>query len=240
MRGVRPYIGIAFALVWMLALPVDNARAAEAPRRGGILTYVVAAEPPSFDGHREPIFALIHPIVPFYSTLIRVNPENPASPTDFVGDLALEVPAPPDGGKTYTFKLRQNATFWDGQPVTTHDVVATFNKIIFPPEGILSAQKAFFSMADRVYATDDSMLVFALKYPSPAFIPALANPFNFIYSAHKLARDMHWYEKHVLGSGPFITLWWYRIVPYRTVVRGWKISPSHYQNQDLANVWLAQ
>ena len=37
-----------------------------------------------------------------------------------------------------------------------------------------------------------------------------------------------------------ITLWWYRIVPHRATVRGWKISPSHYQNQDLANVWLAQ
>ena len=36
------------------------------------------------------------------------------------------------------------------------------------------------------------------------------------------------------------TLWWYRIVPYRSIVQGWKISPSHYLNQDLAMVWLAQ
>ena len=35
-------------------------------------------------------------------------------------------------------------------------------------------------------------------------------------------------------------LWWYRIIPHRSVVQGWKISPSHYLNQDLANVWLAQ
>jgi peptide/nickel transport system substrate-binding protein len=33
-------------------------------------------------------------------------------------------------------------------------------------------------------------------------------------------------------------LWWYRIVPYRSYVMGWKISPSHYINQDLANIWL--
>jgi peptide/nickel transport system substrate-binding protein len=32
--------------------------------------------------------------------------------------------------------------------------------------------------------------------------------------------------------------WWYRIVPYRSYVKGWKISPSHYVNQDLANIWL--
>jgi peptide/nickel transport system substrate-binding protein len=33
-------------------------------------------------------------------------------------------------------------------------------------------------------------------------------------------------------------LWWYRIVPHRSYVKGWKISPSHYINQDLATVWL--
>ncbi len=34
--------------------------------------------------------------------------------------------------------------------------------------------------------------------------------------------------------------WWYRIIPHRSIVRGWKISPSHYINQDLGNVWLAE
>jgi peptide/nickel transport system substrate-binding protein len=38
----------------------------------------------------------------------------------------------------------------------------------------------------------------------------------------------------------FPSLWWYRIIPHRSVVRGWKIGPSHYLNQDLANVWLEQ
>ena len=32
--------------------------------------------------------------------------------------------------------------------------------------------------------------------------------------------------------------WWYRIVPYRSYVKGWKISPSHFINQDLATIWL--
>ena len=38
----------------------------------------------------------------------------------------------------------------------------------------------------------------------------------------------------------FITLWWYWIVPHRSIVRGWKISPSHYVNQILSGVWLAK
>jgi peptide/nickel transport system substrate-binding protein len=32
--------------------------------------------------------------------------------------------------------------------------------------------------------------------------------------------------------------YWYRIIPMRSYVKGWKISPSHYLNQDLANIWL--
>ena len=32
--------------------------------------------------------------------------------------------------------------------------------------------------------------------------------------------------------------YWYRVVPMRSYVKGWKISPSHYLNQDLANIWL--
>jgi hypothetical protein len=33
-------------------------------------------------------------------------------------------------------------------------------------------------------------------------------------------------------------LWWYRIVPSRKAVMGWKMSPSHTLGQDLAEVWL--
>ena len=33
-------------------------------------------------------------------------------------------------------------------------------------------------------------------------------------------------------------LWYYRMVPHRSYVKGWKISPSHYLNQDLATIWL--
>ncbi|HXO91146.1 MAG TPA: hypothetical protein VN849_10205, partial [Stellaceae bacterium] len=82
-------------------LPVP---AGETPKNGGILTYVIPADaPPSFDAHRETTFATIHSAAPFYSVLIRVNPENPSSTTDFVCDLCTAMPQPTDGGKTYTF-----------------------------------------------------------------------------------------------------------------------------------------
>ena len=48
------------------------------------------------------------------------------------------------------------------------------------------------------------------------------------------------FNKYVLDEqahGIFL-LWWQRIVPHRSYVKGWKIGPSHYLNQDLATVWL--
>jgi peptide/nickel transport system substrate-binding protein len=177
---------------------------AETPKKGGILKFVVPDEPPSFDGHRETTFALIHPIAPFYSVLIRVNPDNPGSPTDFVCDLCTAMPEPTDGGKTFTFKIRKGVKFHDGSPLTAQDVNATFQRIVFPPEGVQSARKAQFTMVESIAAPDDETVVFKLKYPSGAFIPALASPYHFIYSKAILDKDQHWYEKNVMGSGPFI------------------------------------
>jgi peptide/nickel transport system substrate-binding protein len=195
----------ALALGALLLLPVSAPpAAAETPKRGGILKFVVPDEPPSFDGHRETTFALIHPIAPFYSVLIRVNPENPASPTDFVCDLCTEMPKPSDGDRTFTFKIRGGVTFHDGSPLTARDVQASFQRIIFPPEDVQSAYRAHFTMVESVSAPDAETVVFRLKFPSGAFIPALASPFNFIYSKAVLDKDQHFYEKNVMGSGPFV------------------------------------
>ena len=51
---------------------------------------------------------------------------------------------------------------------------------------------------------------------------------------------MREFEKRVVDTEAheFPMLWWYRIIPYRSYVKGWKISPSHYLNQDLSTVWL--
>jgi peptide/nickel transport system substrate-binding protein len=32
--------------------------------------------------------------------------------------------------------------------------------------------------------------------------------------------------------------YWYRIILGRSEVKGFKISPSHYLNQDLSSIWL--
>lgn len=202
-RLVRSLLALAAGMVLAVAFSGPPAQA-QAPKHGGILKFVVPDEPPSYDGHRETTFALIHPIAPFYSLLIRVNPNEPYKSGDFVCDLCTEMPKAEDGGKSYTFHLRTGVKFSDGSDLTAKDVVATYKKIIWPPAGVSSARKAFYVMVDSVTAPDDHTVVFKLKYPSGAFIPALANPYNFIYSKAKLDQDIHWYEKNVMGSGPFV------------------------------------
>src|SRR5689334_2543374 len=113
-RPMKPRCGrlALFAGATLLAVAaVTTGAGAETPKKGGILKFVVPDEPPSFDGHRETTFALIHPIAPFYSVLVRVDPQNPASTTDFVCDLCTEMPKPTDDGKTYTFKIRKGVKF---------------------------------------------------------------------------------------------------------------------------------
>src|SRR6266699_1091230 len=201
--GFRSGLSAALLSVAVSAAPVA-ATAEETPKSGGILTYVIPADaPPSFDAHREGTFATVHSAAPFYSVLIRVDPNNPSSTTDFVCDLCTAMPQPTDGGKTYTFKIRQGVKWHDGTPLTAADVAASFNAIIFPPEGVLSARVGNYVMLDKVSAPDPATVVFQLKFATGAFLPALANPFNWIYQKAVLDKDPHWYEKNVLGSGPF-------------------------------------
>jgi peptide/nickel transport system substrate-binding protein len=197
--------GVAAALVGaaVTAAPLI-APAAATPKNGGVLTYVIPADaPPSFDAHRETTFATIQSAAPFYSVLIRVDPNNPSSTTDFVCDLCTAMPQPTDGGRIYTFKIRDGVKFHDGSPLTAADVAASWQHIIHPPEGVLSPRESHYVMVDTVDAPDATTVAFRLKFPTAAFLPALADPYSWIYNKDVLAKDPRWYEKNILGSGPF-------------------------------------
>ncbi|MPY74039.1 MAG: ABC transporter substrate-binding protein [Alphaproteobacteria bacterium] len=181
------------------------ANAAEKPVSGGILNFVVGSNPPSYDAHFEQTFGVVHPIGPFYSLLLRANPDNLQDPTDFVCDLCEGKWEVAKDGLSYTFKIRENVKFHDGTPLTAADLKATIDKIAFPPEGVPSARQSWYTQIASVEAPEPYKLVVKMKRPLPAIIPALASPFNFVYSKKDL--DTHgykWHQRHINGTGAFL------------------------------------
>ena len=193
-------IATILGLMTLTFLPFGQAAEKETPRSGGELVFAVGELPPSYDGHRETTFATVHPVAPHYSTLLRFDPQNYPK---IVGDVAESWNVSKDG-LTYTFKIRKGIKFHDGSDVTSKDVKASYDKIIFPPEGVASARKASYAVVDKIETPDISTVTFYLKHPSASFLANLASPWNFIYKADILAKDPRWYEKNIMGSGPFI------------------------------------
>ena len=127
------------------------AHAAEGPpRRGGVLLAVIGADPPSLDPHQESTFANIELVAPLYSTLLQLDPYHYPK---IIGDVATEWKIAPDG-LTYTFKIRPGIHFHDGSTLTAADVKATYDKIIFPPQGVRSVRKNAYTAVARVEAPD--------------------------------------------------------------------------------------
>jgi peptide/nickel transport system substrate-binding protein len=190
--------GLALMVALGLAGP---AAAQDKPRAGGELIFVVAAEPPSFDAHREETFAMLHPTAPHYNTLLRVDP-NDKTGTRFIGDLAESWTVSADK-RTYRFKLRRGVKFHDGSVMTSRDVKASYDHIIFPPDGVVSSRKAAYTVVEAVEAPTPDTVVFRLKWYEASIFANLSSPWNYIYKADILAKDPRWYEKNVMGTGPF-------------------------------------
>ncbi|HEY4909689.1 MAG TPA: ABC transporter substrate-binding protein, partial [Methylomirabilota bacterium] len=198
-----PIVGrvtIALLLTAALAAPVA-AVAQDKPRYGGELTFVVPSEPPSFDGHREETFGTIHPIAPHYNTLFRTDPTDNTG-TKVVGDLAESWQFSKDS-RTLTVKIRSGVKFHDGSLLTSKDIKASYDHIIFPPAGVASSRKGAYVVVEAVEAPDPQTVRFRLKWPEASFLLNLASPYNFIYRAETLAKDPRWYETHINGTGPF-------------------------------------
>jgi len=70
-----------------------------------------------------------------------------------------------------------------------------------------------------------------------------------LYEAQSRTRDpeerrrlIAQFERRVLDEEAHYipTLWWHRIVVHSAAMKGWKVTPSHFMNQDLRDVWLAE
>lgn len=177
-----------------------QAFAQETPKRGGILTFALAAEPPTYDLHGSATFAVLQRVAPHYSTLLRYK--GGAYP-EIVGDLAESWQSAPDG-MSHTFKLRSGVVFHDGTPLTSADVKASYERIRNPPKGVISSRQASLGKVAAIEAPDPQTIVFKMSAVASSFIDeACASPWNIIYSAARLEKDPAFPIRNIMGTGPF-------------------------------------
>jgi peptide/nickel transport system substrate-binding protein len=191
---------VVFATVGLATFGNAMAAGEPTPKQGGTLEFAVIVEPDNYDCHSNTSFAFLHPVAPHYSTLLKFDTANYP---EVVGDLAESWQVSPDR-LTYSFKLRPNIFFHDGSRLTSADVKASYQRIIHPPPGIISARQVDYAAVSSIDTPDPRTVVFRLQWPEAAMLASFASPWNCIYSAAKLAQDPQFPKTQVLGSGPFV------------------------------------
>src|SRR5262245_59604179 len=142
-------IGLMLSVVLVIGLwAAPSALADEKPRRVGTLNAALAADPPSLDAHQEQTFAVAQPMGPIYNNLIVFDPHNYPQ---IIGDLAKSWTVS-DDYLTYTFTLHQGVTFHDDSPLTSADVKASWDKIVFSPEGVVSVRRSYYEVIKSIEA----------------------------------------------------------------------------------------
>lgn len=126
--------------------------------------------------------------------------------------LATSVTASKDA-TTYTFKLRTDVVFSDGTPLTSKDVVFSFNRLVN-----LNDSPGFLLAGVTTTAPDKSTVVLKSKTPNPAIpsivtSPALGIVNSTVVKAHggddsanaaKLDKAEKFLNANSAGSGPYI------------------------------------
>ncbi len=197
MRLKLLWLGLISVLA-MCASP--QAADAQTPKKGGILNYAVTTEPPNYDCHGNTNYGVSQAIFPHYSRLLKDAGDwrNPK----LTGDVAESWDMAPDG-RTFTFKLRRGIKFHDGSPLTSTDVRATYERLMKPPPGVLSARQALFTDVTDMETPDDYTIVFKLSASNAGMLDAFASPWNCIYSAAKLKENSKYPETNVMGTGAY-------------------------------------
>ncbi len=135
-----------------------------------------------------------------YQQLVRVN----AAGDGFVADLATSWKVSADG-KIWTFKLRPDAVFSTGEPVTSADVVWTFQRahdVNGPWQWALEAMQA-------ITAVDAHTVAITLKEPFAPFLSDVSLFSNSIGSVKAFKSASHEeISNHPIGSGPYMLVDW--------------------------------
>lgn len=171
----------------------------EVPRHGGSLSEGIIGRPrfinpviAKSDADRD-IAALI------YSGLLKATPEG-----ELIPDLAASYDVSADG-LTYTFTLRDDLVWHDGEPITSQDIAFTIEKVRDPGLAIKSPRRASWEGVD-VAVPDPKTIVFRIKQP---YAPFLENATMGIIPKHIWQNvpneefDVTYHNIEPIGSGPY-------------------------------------
>jgi peptide/nickel transport system substrate-binding protein len=138
-----------------------------------------------------------------------------------IGDLATRVPSVSNGGisrdgQTYVYHLYRGVLWHDGLPLTSHDVVFTWQAIMNPRNNILHREG--YQEITRIETPDDRTIVVRLRRRYPPFVTqfftTLQEGAKPVLPAHLLAnlREINDapYNALPVGSGPFKFASWDR------------------------------
>ncbi|MCB0092563.1 MAG: ABC transporter substrate-binding protein, partial [Caldilineaceae bacterium] len=195
------------------------------PKHGGILRTAFGVTTAHFDIHQGGSTSVL---AHMYNGLVRLNLVDGLR--SVIPDLATSWDVSEDG-LTYVFHLREGVTFHDGEPFTSADVVATFNRIMDPPEGVVSVFKDELVMVDSVEAVDDLTVQFNLNAPRSYFLDLLAGTGMVIYSAKSLAENNNDLREVIApGTGAF------KYVEYQTAEKWILERNENYWDSELPYV----
>ncbi len=165
----------------------QQADAPGAPEREGVIISI-SSEPTSLD----PCQGWGHGTTPLVqSTLVEYRQD-----MTFANDLAVDYSLS-DDGLTWTFAIRDDVFFTDGEPLTAEDVAFTFRTA---KESQSSLDLTFL---EKVETPDDATVVFTLVKPTSTFLNTVATV--GIVPAHAYGPG---YGDSPIGSGPYKFVQW--------------------------------
>ncbi|MCZ4353094.1 ABC transporter substrate-binding protein [Roseovarius aestuarii] len=116
-----------------------------------------------------------------------------------------------DDKKSITFKLRPDATFHDGSPVTAADVKWSMDRVVASPIGASQFRTGSMTSPDQFVVVDDLTFRIDLPQPDRFALPNMALTYPIIVNS-KMAMEhatdddpfaMEWLQSNAAGSGAF-------------------------------------
>jgi len=106
---------------------------------------------------------------------------------------------PTDGNKSWTVTLRPGLKFSDGSPLTSKDVVASFERLLKPPTNTGEVVENIAS----VTAPDPNTVLFKLRQPDVAFAKSLAINSAAIFPAANVSSGS-FFKTPPISAGPYV------------------------------------